>query len=451
MMWQATKGDDKHAIMGIAVEEGETTKVADNIKGVHTKRQLIIIDEATAVPPAITEATTNLYAYPREFIFIMMGNPRSRLDEFGKFMEPLNGWQSVSVEDEEWETTPKMDGTTGVCIRFDAEKSPNIVEGKIVSKHLPTKERVEMRKKAVGTENDPSYWSNERGFPPPEGLNKNVFSETMLQSHGAYNKHEFTGKDFRIIGALDPARTGGDRAALRFGKIGEIRGGEWGLQVGPPIIIKLNASSTNPIDYQITEQVARECGRVVSLGPSADGDSYWCLPEHFGTDATGGGADLADIMQRTWSSKIMRIGFGESPSEDQCSHEDIRSASSVYRNKRAEMYFRAANAVKSGQLKGIDRETAKELVTIEFDDSKPKIVLMAKEEYRKKFGKSPDFSDCLVELLEVARRLGFRLAAVGETINKGKEFSEVVAKTNDVYATVDYSAEEDYDPEYEMV
>jgi len=32
MMWQATKGDDKHAIMGIAVEEGETTKVADNIK-----------------------------------------------------------------------------------------------------------------------------------------------------------------------------------------------------------------------------------------------------------------------------------------------------------------------------------------------------------------------------------------------------------------------------------
>lgn len=444
MIWQCTKGDDRNAIMGIAVEEGETNKVADNIKGVHTLRQMVIIDEATAVPTAIFEACTNLYSYPKEFILVMLGNPRSRLDEFGKFMEPKDGWQSVSIETEEWETTPKINGKTGICIRFDAEKSPNITLGSIVSKHLPTKERVEARKRAAGWENDPSYWSNERGFPPPEGLNKNVFSESMLQTHDAYGKHRFTGSDFTIIGALDPARTGGDRAALRFAKLGEIENGEWGMEVGPPIVVRLNAQSSNPIDYQLTEQVQRECGLVKCFGNATE---YWCRPEHFGVDATGGGADLCDIMQRIWSPKIIRIGFGESPSDDACSHEDIRPASEVYRNRRAEMYFRTANAVKSNQLKGIDRETARELVTIEFDDSKPKIVLMSKEDYRKKFGKSPDFADCLIELLEVARRLGFRLAAVGLSAGKAEEFTALAEKTKDIFSAGTYEEEEESEPD----
>ena len=265
MMWQALKGDDKHAIVGIAVEEGETNKVSDNIKGVHTKRQMVIIDEATAVPPAIFEACTNLYSYPREFILIMIGNPRSRLDEFGKFIEPLKGWKSVTVDTEEWETKPQMNGVTGICVRFDAEKSPNILEGRIVSKHLPTKERVEMRRKALNSENDPSYWSNERGFPPPEGLNKTVISESVLEKFGASGQHDFTGQNFTIIGALDPARTG-DRIILRFGKLGFISNDKMGLQAGPPIPISINAKSTNPIDFQITEQVERECAKVTCFG-----------------------------------------------------------------------------------------------------------------------------------------------------------------------------------------
>ena len=161
---------------------------------------------------------------------------------------------------------------------------------------------------------------------------------------------------------------------------------------------------------------------------------------------TGGGADLCDIMQRNWSEKIVRIGFGEAPSDDPCSHEDIRPASDVYKNRRAEMYFRSANAVKSGQLKGIDKDTAQELVTIEFGDSKPKIVLMKKEDYKKKFGKSPDYADTAIMLVELARRLGFRLAAIGQTINRGVDFSKTLNKVQDVYTNVDYSPEEQYEP-----
>ena len=264
--WQCTKGDDKHSITGIAVEKGEVAKAADMIKGWHTDRQLVVIDEATAVPPAIFDACTNLYTgAPREFGMVMIANPRSKLDEFGKFCEPANGWNSVSVDSERWETREQLDGKRGVVIRFDAEKCPNIVEGRLVSRYLMTAEKLASARKALG-ENNPLYWSNYRGFLAPEGINKTIFSETAIEKHGGRKSHQFTGSRFEIICALDPARVGGDRAVARFAGIGEITGGSWGIEVGPPIVIPLNAKSTNPINYQLIEQLKRECENVVWRG-----------------------------------------------------------------------------------------------------------------------------------------------------------------------------------------
>lgn len=441
MLWQAKKGDDKLTVFGRAVEEGALNKVADDIKGVHTMRQMIIIDEATAVPPAIFEACTNLYSYPREFVLAMIGNPRSRLDEFGKFCEPIGGWDSVSVEDDEWETGPKLNGVNGVVIRFDAEKSPNITEGRIVSKHLPTAEKVAARKKSPGFENDPSYWSNDRGFWAPDGLLKTVFSETAIMTFHGGDKHKFTGNKFMIVGALDPAREG-DRPSLRFGGFGEIEGGKMGLELGPPSTVTINAKSKLPIDYQIVAAVKRGCENVTWRGVAG----YKCLPEHFGVDATGGGADLCDIFQQEWSPNILRIQFGGSASTDACSYEDLRPANERYGNKRAEMYVRARKAMESGQLKGIDVETAKELCSVEADESKSAnsnrglIVLMSKKEYKAKYKKSPDEADSAIIELEVCKRLGFRLAPMGQSITKHEAFEEQVEKAQAVFEQVDYGA-----------
>jgi len=227
MIWQIAKGDDKHAIIGKAVEEGSVFKVADDIKGVHTRRQMVIIDEATAVPEAIYDACGNLYSYPEEFILVTIGNPRNRLDQFGRFCEPKDGWTSVNVETGEWDSAPipYIGGKTARIITFDAEKSPNITEGKIVSKHLPTKEKVESARNAAGGQT-PNYWSNFRGFWPPEGLSKTVFSESSLIANDGYGKFVFTGRNFSVIGMFDPAFGGGDRPALRFAKLGETVGGK---------------------------------------------------------------------------------------------------------------------------------------------------------------------------------------------------------------------------------
>lgn len=440
MIWAAKRGDDKHAIIGKAVEEGSVTKVADDIKGVHTRRQMVIIDEATAVPEAIYDACGNLYSYPEEFILVAIGNPRNRLDQFGRFCEPMDGWTSVNVETGEWDSAPipYIGGKSARIVTFDAEKSPNIVEGKIVSRHLPTREKVEAARNSAGGQT-PNYWSNFRGFWPPEGLSKTVFSESALIANDGYGRHIFTGRHFSIIGMFDPAFGGGDRPALRFAKLGETENGKWGIEVFKPIIIPVDARSKNPVHYQLAEQLRRQCESF-----NVNGQTYSCPPENLAVDATGEGGGLCDIINRTWSPNIIRIEFGGKSSEDAASLEDIRPACEVYENKRVEIYFRARNALNSGQLKGIDKETALEVCTLEFDDSGKRIKLQKKADYKEKFGKSPDLGDCLAGLTEVARRRGFQLAAVGHTVNRFQDWEKEVNQAQEVFATVDYTPEEDY-------
>lgn len=434
VIWQWEKGDDKHAIIGRACEEGTPTKVADDIKGVHTTRQMVVIEEATAVPEAIYDACSNLYSYPKEFILVLNGNARSKLDSMGRFMEPKGGWITVSPETDEWETKNQLHGKPAIVIRFDAEKSPNILEGKIVSTHLPTAEKVKAAKTNGET---PLYWSNFRGFPPPDGLSKNIFTETALVSNDGMGIHKFTGRDFEIIGSFDHARDGGDDPTLRFAKLGEIEGRKIGIQLFPPIVIPINPASQNPIDFQIAEQLRRQCENF-----TVDGVRYACRPSNLAIDAGGDGAGLCDIVNRLWSFDIHRIQFGGSASEDSCSLEDTRPAKDVYRNKRAEMYFRGRDALNHGQLKGIDAPTAKELCSLLFDDSKRLIVVESKKDFRKRNNdKSPDKSDTVAMIIEMARKKGFRLAAQGETIKVSVDFERFVQDSNRVYDGVDYSKE----------
>jgi len=434
VMWQWAKGDDKHAIIGRACEEGTPTKVADDIKGVHTTRQMVVIEEATAVPEAIYDACSNLYSYPEEFMLVLNGNPRSKLDSMGRFMEPRGGWITVGVDTDEWETKNQIHGKPALVVRFDAEKSPNITEGKVVSNHLPTAEKVKAAK--LGGET-PLYWSNFRGFPPPDGLSKNIFTETSLVANDGMGTHKFTGRDFEIIGAFDHARDGGDDPTLRFAKVGEIDGNKLGIQLFPPRVIPINAASKNPIDFQIAEQVRRECENF-----TVDGIRYACRPSNLAIDAGGDGAGLCDIINRMWSFDINRIQFGGSASEDSCSLEDMRPAKDVYRNKRAEMYFRGRDALNHGQLKGIDSATARELCSILFDDSKRLIVVESKKEFRKRNNdKSPDKSDTVAMIIEMARKKGFRLAAQGETQKVSGNFDKFVEDASRVYENVAYESE----------
>lgn len=441
---QAVKGDDRHCICALAVREGSTQKAVGRLQGFHPDgRMLVIIDEATDTPEAIFDAMPNLIAGNWEFQCIALANPASRFDPFGKFATPLQGWSSVTVEDDEWETEIKLDGKPGRCIHFDAERSPNVIAGQVIYDHLPTPRMVEAARAKLGAES-PWYYKFYRGFLPPEGVVQTVLTESMLQSHDAVgnSKHIFTGGRVFMIAFLDPAFGGGDKAVLRIGKCSELESGTLGIQLTKTLNITVSVNQKDergqpvPIHYQVAKQTIWHCR-----------DSG-VEPQYFGLDSTGEGGGLADIISREWSSEIHRVEFGGKPSDVRVSHEDERLCSEVYDRKVTELHFTVKEFVVANQLKGLNAREASDLCNrmwrmkgrkIEIEPKTKRRLTGDAEEtgnwgFKERMGRSPDDGDALVGLCEVAKRVGVTVKMQGRTARTGENWMKIARQHDEVYA-----------------
>lgn len=440
--WQSTKGDDRHCVCALAVREGSTNKAVGRLQGFHPDgRMLVIIDEGTDTPEAIFDALPNLIAGNWEFQVIVLFNPNSRFDPAGKFVTPLGGWNSVSVDDDEWETEVKLNGKPGMAIHFDAEKSPNVVAGQVLFDHLPTPKMVEAARLKLGPDS-PWYWKFYRGFLPPEGIIQTVLTESLLALHDAvgHSQHVFVGGRVFNIAFLDPAFGGGDKAILRIAKCSELESGSIGIQLTKSVQIHVSATAKEdgklvPIHFQISKQTIWHCR------------DNGVEPQYFGLDSTGEGGGLADIISREWSAEIHRVEFGGKPSEMRVSHEDERPASEVYDRKVTELHFTVKEFVVANQLKGINPREASDLCNrlwrmkgrkIEIEPKTKRKLTGDSEEtsswgFKERMGRSPDDGDALCGLCEVAKRMGVTVKTQGRTARQGENWLRIAQKHDELY------------------
>jgi len=414
---QASKGDDKNAIFSIAVLEGSTAKAVANIQGIHSERILAIVDEATDTPEAAFEATSNLTKGCREFQFLAIGNPHSTLDEHGKFSEPENGWDSVSVETTSWKTK------RGVCVRFDGMKSPNLLAGKTKWEFLITAGQVRQSIEFEG-ESSPRFWKFTRGWWAPQGVVRTVLSEAMCQKHDVRGRHVFMDQ-YQMLAGLDPA-FGGDRCILRFAKYGALDGGLMGVEFTEIMQIHIDAGSSEPVHYQIANQAKQACvARSVA-------------PGRLSVDATGEGGGLCDILMREWSPHIDRVEFGGKASDMPVSSEDGRTCYEAYANRVTELWFSIREWVTHGQIRGMDTPTIIEFCQRLFDDEKKKIVVERKAEMKARIGQSPDLADAAVLIIDMAKRLG---AGAVYSSEGNKDWDKIAQQYNNIYTEENMHAE----------
>lgn len=428
MVWRAMEGDDKHSICGRAVEEGDRNRVLQDIVGVHTDRQMLIVDEGTGVREAIFDACANLWQYPKEFIMVVIGNLNSWLGPMGRFCAPLNGIHSVTVDDEEWETEIKYDGKPGICIHFDSLKSPNILEGKVISRHLPTKEKIDAAIKKHGSERDPLFHANIRGFPPPEGVTKTVFTEPMLIEGGAFLHHEPFVQKF-VVGGFDPAYSaGGDKAAVRFIRCCQSATGTWVLNVGDPLAVPLDGTAGKTITRQLVNGIRKLC------------DQNGCTAENLAVDATSQ-PSLCDDIQETWGTPLRVIGCGKAAENRNVSHTDPRTCYEAYKNKTTECWFSLMEFVRAGQVRGLDKPTGKELTERFYygGSDQVKIQLEGKQDFKQRLDHSPDDSDALTLAVEAARIRGVRISHLGRAAEPDQKWQKKVEKYSGVYDSPAYS------------
>ena len=401
---------DKCGITLIAAEKKKEKEAVGKLIGFKNKRVIVIADEMPELSESILEASASNLSLNPEFQFIGIGNPASRFDAFGILSKPKGGWQSISPMDDEWDTD------RGRCIRFDGEKSPNVITGKLIYPWIVTQAKLDDARARFG-ENSLAYYRMFRGYWAPTGDEDNIYSETEIISAGADGDAIWLEPPTRVA-ALDPAFTnGGDRTPIQFGEFGISRDGIPTLMLTHRKLLQDNVHDKKRTrTEQIVQQFRDAC--------TENGVEPWCCA----FDKSGAGGPFGDVVAMSWSPEVLGVQFGGKASELPVSISDNTLSSDRYVNRVSELWFGAKELIRTGQFKGVDRELAKEMCARKYSTKKGTSLRMeveSKTDMKARTGASPDLADAAMILIELCRqRFGFG----GMTVTMKKHETSVQVK-----------------------
>jgi len=394
--------NSKNGIFGLAVLKGTVREALGNMIGLHNTYIGLVIDEMQSTRKAAVEAGTNLSSSGKEYFFLGMGNPESRLDPLGRFSEPADGWGDLSPDTcgHGWKSK------FGWCEFFDGFECPAVVDpdGRRKYPFLLSQEAIDETRDTYGADS-PQFWSQRRGFFPPEGIDRALFSEGLLAHHLSFLQPKWASDPIPVAG-LDPAfSSGGDRCAIQFGLAGRLSLGtadapriRLGIAFTDTVLVKLNETSDLPLTFRIADAVIAAC-RERGVAPSG-----------LGMDCTGTQSGLADIIEERWGPGIYRVQFGGRasmlpagalPGEGETGRD-------YYGNRVTELWHVLFRFCRAGLVRGMPRDTAGELCARQLLEKLKPVTVEPKSLMKIRTGKSPDLADAAVVLTSLVReRMGF--------------------------------------------
>lgn len=390
----------KHSISAYAVAHGETLKAIDNLKGLHAKRMLVVIDEANGTPEAIFQVLPNYRKGCLDLTVIVIGNPVSRLDPHGRALKPADGWALAADENIiEWrsEGVPDWQVDSGLVLRFDGRDSPNVKRGYNRHPYLYTLDNwKQAQSKATTTGGTFAYWSFERGMWPPEGASNVIFTEQLFLRCDAIGTHFEWEATKEPVAFLDSA-FGGDSCMFKWGFMGMCKG-KMCLQIMGELDVPIDpAAAEHDIDYQVARRVRQEC-IVRNVKP-------YC----FGVDATGIGRGVAAILAAEWSPQIQYTQWGGSATERASAQNDGRPAREVFANFVTELWMSVREGLEAGQIRGFTNDDVTQFCSRLYSMQGKKYKAEPKDEMRLRIRYSPDRADAIAGLWEVCRRNGLEV------------------------------------------
>jgi hypothetical protein len=406
---------------GINAVALENDPGSEKLKGFHPKRLRIIVDEATAVSAACLAHEQNWKSAGKEFILVCLSNFRGFDNLAGVVSEPVNGYASIDYDiTQTWKS--KLNGTV---ILLDALQSPVYKNPHLKSKLPFLKTKEEIDRIIYGTEDHPGLGENHprvlqyiRSIPAWDEGARTVLTRKMLTKGGAFQPAKWAGWGRTELLSLDPAFvTSGDECILQRGTLGYETDGTQVLEFGETISIPINSNSATPTEYQILEYVVSYCVK------------HNIPPENFAMDAAGQGRGLGSIFQYEWSDKVLLVQPGQSPSEKIVDFQFNKTAREVYDRYLTELWYDARTFVETAQLRKLPEKAANELCTRIYNDTKAKIRLETKPEYKLRTSGmdsvdgSPDTSDACTYLIALAQEHGLQLA------NRKRAYAEVKIET----------------------
>jgi hypothetical protein len=381
---ESGEASDRSSITLVPSSPDKEKEATAKLIGLKNKRVLLIIDEATDVTNSVFEAINNLNANPY-FQCVALGNFNSQYDPFGVFSTPKDGWNSVTVDSEEWDTK------LGKCIHLDGVKTPNI-ESNDKWPFLLTSKQVKYAIENEG-ENSLSFWRFIRSFPAPVGAEEGIYSEADFRKFEVTKEPRWSSTPVYLAG-FDPAFTnGGDRSVLAVLKYGTSEESGATISLHKFHYLKEDVTKQEARNFQIAREVMRIC------------QEYGISAEKLAIDATGAGDPFCDILAELWSPRIVRIKFGERASSLPVSITNPIKGTDKYTNRVTELWFAGVEYMRANQLKGVLPDLAKEMSGRKYSTtSGGKVTVESKRDYKLRLGKSPDLADAFFLGLDLARQ-----------------------------------------------
>ena len=389
-----SKGEpsDHLGIQIVAAGSGSEEDAYNKLIGMKADRLYLLADELPVLPRNVNRAAAgNLVngSLIQPFKMVAMGNPSLRLDAFGEMSEPKDGWDSVTEADMQWETH------RGICIRFDAEQSPNILAGRAIYPWLPKIEDIEAAKRQFG-ERSLMFYRQYRAFWFSEADTETIYSESEIVLGNCHKKFD-PSRDGVIasevqVGGGDPSFTqGGDIFPFLHGRVITTTTGKQYLEVLNSDQISDDAGDGLSKSHSAVRQIAGYC------------KTYNISPSHYGYDATGAGIAFSDIVAEEWSSLPLAVQFGGNASTFNAGINDHRPANEVYQNRVTELWVRAKMMVKEGMIRGLTEDIIDQMIQRRWNTKSraKKIMIESKVDMKARVGYSPDWADAFFVLLEV--------------------------------------------------
>lgn len=418
---QPCSEDGKHGIRCQPIEEkADKQRIIDLLIGVHPKRRIWLVDEATSAPQAVLEAWANAMAATSHKRMVMLGNPDEQFDALANFCRPINGWDSVNEDSDKWEF--EFYGEKGIALHFDGRKSPNLQHPrkKDGSSHWPfLYGHADFTAHTAAKELQPKvFYRMCVGFYMPEGISRRIMTFGMIDKHKSREHALFEG-DVTFIASLDPA-FGGDRAIFRLWKVG------FDLESKNTVMDALKPMEI-PVDPKGLpgEQIGKFC--LLEM------NRVGC--KIIGIDTTTNNSAVSEWMKLNTSFKIINVPFGGKASERPVSDSDPRPCDEAYSNFVSELWFSAANYLP--QIRGIDQETAIELCSRYWDsvgDKPTRQRVETKGDFKDRMRKSPDLADNLVIGVEVFRQ-EFKSIKTPTNEAKSKRWNSAVKRRSFLHQT----------------
>jgi len=363
-------------------------------------RLRLIADEMPDLGRSVYVAAVGNLNANSDFKCVALGNPRLKMDPFGEFCEPKHpdGYKSITAMDDEWETH------LGICIRFDATKSPRITDPDGDKKYpwQPSDNYIKQITDRFG-DDSAEFWSQVRGMWPPDGLDNSIWAEgELLLSESALIDKWDNPNSVQKISALDiPYTSGGDRAIFMWGECGTHKS-----------VKKLKILGYRVLSEGLTEdffEKAKKGEDNVQLTSNLHLiNQYKTLnkqlnisPKYSGFDATAGGKIFGDWVTSAWKPGCRAINFGGKPIERITAYDEDEEA---YGNRVAQLWCQPKPLVRERQIVGVPREATLELCQRKFSDKQQsgKVYIEKKTDMKTRTGYSPDIADTFCILVEVA-------------------------------------------------